>query len=161
MGKLLSKNKLVLLDLDYTLFDTDFFKKTQLENYRLYQEVDSVLTQLREIATLAVFSEGNKKFQKDKVRQTNLKKYFKRKDIHVFLKKQDKLEWMLEKYKDFVIFMADDKLSFLETAKKIMPSLLTIWIKRGPYAERQKPLGFLPDATFNNLEGIVSFVKEK
>ena len=42
-----------------------------------------------------------------------------------------------------------------------MPSVFTIWVKRGFYAENQKNIpGFKPDAEIKNLSEVVKIVKE-
>ena len=57
------KNKVVLLDIDYTLFDTKTFKESSLKKYALYDEISAVLKDLANVAELGIFSKGEDTFQ--------------------------------------------------------------------------------------------------
>lgn len=154
------KSKIVLFDIDYTMFDTDLFKKTQLQEYVVYKEVRKVLSELEKIAQLGIFSEGKKGLQKMKLLRTDIKKYFKKKHIYVSSKKEEQLQSILSKYKNEETFLVDDKLTVLYQAKKLMPFIFTIWVKRGIYAQNQKEIhNFSPDATVGNLRDIIPFIK--
>lgn len=154
------RDKVVLFDIDYTIFDTDLFKKSHLRNHSVYEEVDSVLEKLSDIAKLGIFSEGESSFQRDKLKKTGIGKYFQNQDIYIFSKKEGELGSIFEKYKDMTVFLVDDKLNVLYNAKKMNPLLLTIWVKRGIYAENQEPIkDFVSDytiETLNQLPDIVS-----
>lgn len=156
------KNKIVLFDIDYTLFDTRKFKDSFLQDYNIYNEVMEVLIQLARLATLGIFSKGETEFQKTKLKKTGMMKFFKENNIHIFDDKDANLISVLEKYKDSKIFLVDDKLTNLYSAKKYMPQIFAIWVKRGPYAKMQKPiLGFKPDAEIDSLSGVVEIIKLK
>lgn len=151
---------LVLFDIDYTLFDTAFFKESKLLKHKVYKEVTEVLDSLNKIAILGVFSEGDIEFQKKKLKETNIEKYFAKDHTHIVLKKIDELKKVLEKYRDRQIFFVDDKLNILYDAKKLSPRVFTIWVKRGFYAQNQKPIpGFKPGAEVLNLREIVDIIK--
>ncbi len=155
------KKKVVLLDIDYTLFDTDTFKQSSLKDYLLYEEVIPVLERLSKRVELGIFSKGDIDFQHGKLQKTGLRKFFKSKNIHIFLEKEVNLENVLGKYKDFEIFLVDDRLKTLETAKNIMPSIFTIWVKRGPYAESERFLdNFSPDAIVNDFSSLDKIISE-
>lgn len=69
---------------------------------------------------------------------------------------------ILDIYKNNRIFIVDDKLSFLREIKLYMPSLFTIWVKRGPYAmNRQSFNDFTPDAAIINLTFINNIIRER
>ena len=51
----MNKKTIVLLDIDYTLFDTKTFKDSGLTNYILYDEVLQVLGRLRGTVELGIF----------------------------------------------------------------------------------------------------------
>lgn len=152
---------LVLFDIDYTLFDTAFFKESKLLKHKVYKEVTEVLDSLNKIAILGIFSEGDIEFQKKKLKETNIEKYFAKDHTHIVLKKIDELKKVLEKYKDRQIFFVDDKLNILYDAKKLSPRVFTIWVKRGFYAENQKPIpGFKPDAEVESLSEIIEIINK-
>lgn len=153
------KKKIVLFDIDYTLFDTDFFKKSQLQKHSVYEEVYHVLHELSKIAKLGIFSEGRFEFQKAKLIKTNIQKYFNKKHIYILEEKETPLKGILFKYRNEILFLVDDKLPILHKAKNIMPSLFTVWVKRGKYAKSQKPIkNFVPNAIIKNLKELVPII---
>lgn len=155
----MKKQKIILFDIDYTLFNTDVFKETQLKKHSVYDEVHDILKKLSKISKLVIFSEGGIDFQKTKLDKTDIKRYFNEHDIHIFKSKTDGLQLVIKKYSHGQIFFVDDKLSILFDAKKMLPEIFTIWVKRGIYAENQKPIpGFKPDTEVENLKEIVSIV---
>jgi len=154
--------KMVLFDIDYTLFDTDVFKKTKLRKHALYREVYAVLQELSRVATLGVFSEGNIALQRMKLRKTEIHRYFPKEYTHIVEVKDHNLREILSKYKDKKLFLVDDKLPILRMAKKVLPSIFTIWVKRGIYAAEQKEIpGFKPDAIVNDLSKLAQLINNK
>ena len=155
----MGKPKVVLFDIDYTLFNTDVFKETQLEKHSVYDEVHGVLEKLSKISKLVIFSEGEINFQKTKLDKTDIKRYFNEHDMHIFKSKTDGLQLVLKKYLHGKLFLVDDKLSILHDAKKLLSDVFTIWVKRGIYAENQKEIpGFKPDFEIRDLKEIVSII---
>lgn len=63
---------LVLFDIDYTIFDTNSFKKSGLTLYRLYPGVKNVLEKLNNTYTLGILSQGEKEFQIKKLQETGI-----------------------------------------------------------------------------------------
>lgn len=155
------KNKsIVLFDIDYTLFDTDYFKKSFLTKHKTYKEVIDVLEDLSKITNLGIFSEGELHFQRKKLKKTDIEKYFREENTHIVLDKLDAIKKILEKYRDRMVFFVDDKLSILFDAKKMSSNIFTIWVKRGIYAKNQKEIPFFkPDSEVENLSEIVKIVK--
>lgn len=153
-------SKIVLFDIDYTILDTDILKKSNLAKFELYKEVLDTFSQLKEVADFGIFSEGDVAFQKRKMRETNIEKYFLEQHIHIFEKKNDALKKLLTKYEDVGrLYFVDDKLSVLHLAKVYKPSVFTIWVKRGIYALNQKSIeGFTPDGTVTSLHEIVPLI---
>jgi hypothetical protein len=149
----------VLFDIDYTLFDTRKFKDSKLRDYSTYGEINRILTQLNDIASLGIFSKGETEFQKAKLEKTGMLKFFEEKNIHIFNDKDAELTGVLEKYKNSKLFLVDDKLGILYSAKKYMPRIITVWVKRGPYAETQVPIeNFVPSATIDGLSDLYRIV---
>lgn len=156
----MNNKPVILFDIDYTLFDTDFFKKSNLSEHKIYEEVIEVLENLKKIAVLGIFSEGGLYFQKTKLEKTGIEKFFGKNNMHIVLNKLDELRNTLEKYEDAKTFFVDDKLSILFNAKKMFPEIFVIWVKRGFYAENQKEIsGFKPDAEVENLSEVVKIVR--
>jgi FMN phosphatase YigB (HAD superfamily) len=153
------KNKIILLDIDYTLFDTKTFKDSNLTQYSLYEEILSVLPSLASVAELGIFSKGEDKFQNTKLQQTGIKNFFERENVHVFEDKDINLKNVIEQYNGSKIYLVDDKLATLYNAKINTPSVFTVWIKRGPFAEDKSLLdNFSPDSVVANLKEIIPIV---
>lgn len=151
--------KVVLFDIDYTLFDTEKFKNTKLQTFSLYEEVIDVLNKLKETVYLGIFSEGNLDFQKTKLLKTKIHNSFTKKHIHIVANKEETIKEILDKYKENVVFLVDDKLTVLYMAKQLLPSLITIWVKRGMYAQNQLPIkGYTPDAIIVNLRELTPII---
>ncbi len=154
------KKTIVFFDIDYTLFDTKAFMDSGLKKYALYDEILPVIKKLRGSAELGIFSKGETKFQNNKLDRTGLKKYFKKDNVHIFEDKNANLKNVFFKYKDFNVFLVDDKLPVLYEAKQSIPSIITIWIKRGPFAENQEPIkNFSPDITVDSLVNLNAVVE--
>ncbi|OGH23484.1 MAG: hypothetical protein A2629_00355 [Candidatus Levybacteria bacterium RIFCSPHIGHO2_01_FULL_41_15] len=151
--------KIILFDIDYTLFNTDVFKQTDLKKHSVYDEVNNVLKELGKVGILGIFSEGDLEFQKNKLFRTDIQKHFLKAHMHITEKKEKILKKVLRKYKDKKVFLIDDKLSILHLAKTISPSLFAIWVKRGMYAKNQKPIPeFKPDTEVENLKEIIPII---
>jgi hypothetical protein len=149
----------VLFDIDYTLFDTRKFKDSQLQDFDIYDETMKILTQLKRVASLGIFSKGEAGFQKAKLEKTGMLKFFEENNIHIFDNKDANLISVLEKYKDSKLFLVDDKLEILCSAKRHMPQVITVWVKRGPYAQIQEPIeNFVPSATIDDLSNLYRIV---
>ncbi len=155
-----SKKKIVLFDIDYTLFDTDILKQSNLKIHSLYKEVTNVLDQLSKKVNIGIFSEGEITLQKKKLIETEIEKYFYKEHVYIVEKKDQRSFELFKNYEHFNLFLVDDKLTVLYEIKKIYPYVFTIWVKRGKYANVQKPIkDFVPDAQLDNLEDLVSIVE--
>ncbi len=151
--------KVVLFDIDYTLFDTARFKQTNLVEYALYEEVSPVLAQLQKIAKLGIFSEGETEFQRAKLIKTQIHSQFHEDYINIVEKKEYSYAEMLQGFDKSLVFLIDDKLPVLHDAKRQFRDVITIWIKRGPFAENQQDIpGFEPDATVTSLSEAVPVI---
>ena len=155
------KNKIVLFDIDYTLFDTATFKDSSLTNYSLYDEIVPVLESLKDVSELGIFSKGDDFFQNTKLKETGIGDFFQRENIHIFEDKDINLENVINKYIELQIYIVDDRLATLYNAKTINPLVATIWVKRGPFAQDDTLLtNFTPDNTIVNLEEVVEIVSK-
>jgi FMN phosphatase YigB (HAD superfamily) len=155
-----NKKKLVLFDIDYTLFNTASFKKSDLSQYELYQEVIEVLEKVSKIAQLGIFSEGNNDFQRKKLLKTGILQHFTKDKIHIVENKEDFIDGIIKSYKDFKIFLVDDKIDILIQAKECDSSVYAIWVKRGPYAEDVELKDFRPDSVLTQLADLENVIKK-
>jgi FMN phosphatase YigB (HAD superfamily) len=152
-------HKIVLFDIDYTLFDTTLYKSSELTRFQIYDEVVDVLTEVAIVATIGIFSEGELDHQLSKLLNTDIKKHFNDNHVHIFTKKLDALAEVLLKYKNETLYFIDDRLDVLKGIKETDPGIYTIWIKRGIHAETLPNIpGFKPDTEVINLREIISFI---
>jgi len=159
--KLLNK-VVILFDIDYTLFNVDLFKQSNLTKFLLYDDVKDALNSLQKISILGISSEGESGLQRKKMQKTNIEKYFKEENIHIAKNKPNSLKKNLSQYKKNNLFLLDDKLTILRQAKKSFPLIFTIWVRRGKYAQEQKEVAdFRPDAQVFNLTQAVDIIKSK
>lgn len=155
------KKPIVLFDIDYTLFNVDLFKESKFTEFTLYDEVKEALNILGEIATLGILSEGELHLQRKKIEKTGIGKYFNNENIHIVSNKPENLRKILKEYVDESLFLVEDKLTILHVAKKMFPSIFTIWLRRGKYAnEHREILGLQSDVAVDNLLEVASVVKK-
>ncbi len=157
---MVKEKKIILFDIDYTVFNMGLFRDTDLKTYEVYEEVHEVLEQLKEVADLGIFSQGEVAFQNRKLIETSIEHYFLREHIHIVKEKEAVIEEILKKYrKSGKLFLVDDRLPILQLAQQLNPKLMTFWVKRGFFAENQQPItGFEPDATVLTLREIVPLI---
>lgn len=151
------KEPVLLFDIDYTLFDTHGFKKSNLTEFKLYEETVATLEALGANVTLGIFSEGDLDFQKTKLVETKIEERFDKKHIHIVKSKNDTLSEVLTKYKNRRLILIDDKLEVLEKAESISDNVFTIWIERGPFAMETKS-SFMPDKKVRSLSEVIEIV---
>lgn len=153
------RNKIFLFDIDHTLFDTEKFKASKLTDFSLYDEILGVLEKLSKVAELGILSQGELEFQKAKLKNADIERFFKEHNVHIFEDKNLNLERVLSQYEDYQVFFVDDRLDMLQSAKKFMPSVVTVWIKRGPHAEKLKEIeDFIPDKAILNLKELTCII---
>jgi FMN phosphatase YigB (HAD superfamily) len=151
-------NKVVLFDIDYTLFDTAYYKESELTSFQIYEEVVAVLTEVSKSAIIGIFSEGELDHQLSKLLNTDIKKHFHDEHIHIFTKKLESLAEVLPKYSGKRLFFIDDRLDVLQAVKNSDPEIITIWIKRGLHSDMVVP-GFKPDREVLNLREIIGLIE--
>lgn len=151
---------IILFDIDNTLFNTQKLKSSKLTTFELYDEVKETLGELADIATLGLLSQGEIAFQNKKLEKTEIKKYFSQKHRHIVEYKLEVMRDILSLYKNNAkVYFIDDWLTGLREAKKVDPSVFTIWMKRGEYAHSQeKHTDFEPDAIVTNLKEVIKLI---
>jgi FMN phosphatase YigB (HAD superfamily) len=159
---MIKQNKIVLLDIDDTMFNTALLKKTDLTMFKMYEEVHDALEELAQVASLGIFSQGEIAFQLKKLKETNIHNYFAEEHTHIVADKLEVIRDILEKYADKgKIYIVEDRLDVLQIAKQCGANIYTIWMKRGRYADKQRvPVVYIPDATVRNLHEVVPVIKE-
>lgn len=151
--------KIILLDIDDTLFDTQRFIDSQLIHYSLYKEVPGVLEVLSAHVFLGILSQGDSQLQMTKLQNTNIASYFSPKYIHIVEQKSLHFIDIFSEYSemDEIIFV-DDRLEHLVLAKRNSPTIIAVWMKRGRYLQAKENANFVPDYIITNLDELVPLV---
>lgn len=155
----IKNQKIVLFDIDYTLFDTDSFKLSNLQKHSLYSEVVEVLAKLSEVSELGILSEGDKSFQIEKLIKTEIESRFGKDHIFIVGDKLVELEGILGRFRNYKVYLVDDRRQILEKAKLFYPGVTTVWVQRGPFA--LNPSTFNPDVTIADLKALIPVVALK
>lgn len=153
------KKSIVLFDIDRTLFDTEKFTDQLLEGVvdfekSLHSEVFEALEMISKKATLGIFSKGQEKFQRAKIK--TIQHFFDQQHIHIHIDKGSLIPSILEKYKEVELYVLDDSLEILSKIKKYNKNILTVWVRRGPYAKSIKGHNFKPDIEIENLKELIN-----
>lgn len=124
----------------------------------LYEETLETITEVAKVADVGIFSRGHKQFQGNKIMK--FKHLLHADHIYMDIDKLKILPEIIAKYKQAKLYLIDDLLDVLHLAKKLKEDIVTIWVKRGMYAENQKDIpGFSPDAEVENLSEVARIVK--
>jgi hypothetical protein len=99
----------------------------ELIQNNLYNDTN-VLNKLFETAKIGIFSKGDNKFQREKLKK--FKDIINEKDIYIFPSKIEKLKEVMNKYSEYEIYLVDDNIDVLIEAKKIGLEIFTIQIDR-------------------------------
>lgn len=149
--------KIVLFDLDHTLFNTPLFKQSQLTDFQQYEEAFEVIDSLKDTAVIGVYSEGDLVLQTKKLTETKLLEHFPKENLFIFDKKLEHIEEIFKKDADKDFFLIDDRALVLSKVKTYNPDVHTIWIRRGIYQDEIVD-GFTPDKTVTNLRDILEYI---
>jgi FMN phosphatase YigB (HAD superfamily) len=150
--------KIILFDIDDTLFNTARFIESDLQDFGLYDDVLETLIELRAYATLGIFSQGESEFQQTKLTSTKISDYFLPEDVHILLSKDEDLTKVFMNYNDHKIYVVDDRIQWLKNVKNAFPYVFTVWIQQGRYAHTQDDEQYVPDATVTSLAQIKKLV---
>ena len=128
-----------------------------------YKETEVVLKEISKVAEIGIFSKGDERFQKEKIK--SISHHLKNDYIHVTLNKYKTLPDLVKKYKTNKLVVVDDILEVLYFAKRASEDVFTVWIRREAYHEKhllhQELIeGFSPDATMSNLKKLISIIKK-
>lgn len=153
--------KIVLLDIDDTMFNTALLKQTGLTQFEIYQDVQNALEELAQVASLGIFSQGEIAFQKQKLKKTNIHHFFAEEYTHIVKDKIKAITALIQIYKSKgKLFIVEDRLDVLKVTKECQNDIFTIWMKRGRYANSQRnPVMYTPDAIVTNLYQVVPIIK--
>lgn len=124
----------------------------------LYPNIEKTLEKLKKRGyTSGIFSRGRLVFQAMKIEV--LKNHFDEDHIYILEEKDKKIKKIIDKYRDYELFMVDDLPKILNFAKKTSSKVTTIWIKQG-YVERnlKEVPNFSPDFTINYPEELLSIL---
>lgn len=136
---------------------TNLFYDDNLMQSCLYKESRKVVENLQKKALIVIFSKGKDIFQRAKI--SAIKHLLQERHIHITLDKYETLPKLMKHYRGKKLYLVDDAYGVLHAAKRLNPEIFTIWVKRGEFAEKQKPIaGFESDAVISNLKEVFSFI---
>lgn len=126
----------------------------------LYEGAKKTLHSLskNKLLRIGIFSGGDEAFQKRKIKESQ--DFFHKEHIHIFtLKKHKELLPIIKRYKKHKLYLVDDDLEVLHTAKLLNENVFAIWVKRKRFDKIQKEIpGFSPDETITNLKEVLKLV---
>lgn len=111
------------------------------------------LFNIAKVAKIGVFSEGDEKFQKEKIEK--FRQVIDDENLYVFIKKLDLLPKLINKYKNYKIYLVDDHLAVLLRAKEIDKNVFTIMINRSKTGIKSDTI----DATIENLYQVLPLIR--
>lgn len=128
-------------------------------NGNLYSETISVIEDVSKKAKVGIFSKGfSKRWQKTKL--IPFRHLLAGEHIHITINKYKTMPSLLQKYADTKLYIVDDALEVLYNAWKLKRDVYTIWVKRGMYAKKQKPIpGFTPYAQITDLRKVTKLIQ--
>lgn len=146
------KSKELLQKIRELIFDQSLLRE------HFHGDVISTFKELSRFGEIGIFSQGEENIQRAKL--SRVSQWISEKKIHVTPNKRQQLKKVFGQYKEYKVFFIDDILPILQEAKQISPSLTTIWIKRGRYAEVQEDIpGFKADASVLTLHEAADYIK--
>lgn len=157
--KLFDKQQIIFFDIDYTLFDTARFKESGLTIYQLYPEIRQTLEKLSNVSHLGIYSTGEETLQRTKLEKTGILSFFNKDSFFIFADKVSRLDSLIGHGREYKIYLIDDKLDVLYHVQKKYPTIISLWIKRGPYALSQQPIqSYSPDVIISSLEEVIPVI---
>ncbi len=137
---------------------SEFWDESNFEQ-AIYPEVTSTFNQIKKNKNISIgiFSRGETKFQKRKIEI--LKESLDKKHVYIFANKLEEINMIINKYKDYQILIVDNLLEVLEFSKKVSKRITTVYIKRLSSLDKVNQNIFKPDYEINNLEEVISIVK--
>ncbi len=128
----------------------EIFWNIDLFEKNMYKDT-SVIRDLSRVATIGIFSKGDSDFQKQKL--TFFGELLDGENIHIYPNKINKINEILEKYKDFQIYLIDNQNDVLIKAKEIFPEVYAILIDRSNNSRVDKVI--VKIKSLNELKSII------
>ncbi len=125
----------------------------------VYPDVLPVLRNLKKENELILLSYGEKKFQKEKIENSKIIKYFNKIIITQDINKVSDLKKIL-KEKEVGLFVEDAPNTLYE-AKKVFPNLITVRIKREEGKYIKEPDNKNIDFVIRDLDGLKKIINQK
>ncbi len=123
----------------------------------LYEEILGLIEKFAKLGEIGVLSQGETIYQLGKF--ASIFHHFHPERIHISPDKKSKMVNILNNYSNYKVYYVDDLLSMLSSAKEIRPDIVTIWSRRGLFAQSQKKTSFKPDLEIENLTQAYNFIK--
>lgn len=126
--------------------------------HALYPHAHAVLTHLKTIGTVVLFSEGDSVYQQTKIEESGLEERVD--SLHLY---QDKVSHLLELRRTYwgkkMIFI-DDKAEKLSAIKKQFPDIMSIHVRQGHYGNEKLVPEDKPDISIARIGNLLKFSKD-
>lgn len=136
--------------------------KEDIVTGNLYEGAKKALRTLskNKLLRIGIFSGGEDAFQRKKIEE--IENFFHKEHIHIFVsRKRKELPSIINKYKGLKLYLVDDVLEVLHTAKLLNKNIFAIWVKKRRFAKEKEVIpGFTPDATITNLKEVIDIVEK-
>lgn len=151
LNKKLEFEKIKNIILDEKLIESCLYPETIFALQKLAKDKNLII---------GIFSAGKTDIQLLKIK--TIRDFINEKHIHIVVAdKKNQVTKILEKYrKNIKIYLIDDLLEILKTAKSFNPEITVIWSKRGRHMNDQKIDNFTPDFTIASLLELVEIVNK-
>lgn len=130
--------------LEKLFWSADLFEKS------MHKDV-SVIKDLSNLATIGIFSKGDNKFQKYKLKFINCS--INDKNIYIYPNKIDKINETLSYYTNCIIYLVDDRLDVLTKVKEINSDVKIILIDRNGRFSHNKDISRIKN--LNEIKSIL------
>ncbi len=123
--------------------------------HALYPEAKNVLTHLKTLGKVALFTEGDSIFQKMKIEKSGLAKLVD--EVLLYEHKWENFAQIIRQYKDSSIILIDDRADALAKVRLKFPQVFTVEVCQGHYAAIDHKIHEELDIKINSISEILKF----
>lgn len=127
-------------------------------SHALYAASFAVLTHLKTLGKVVLFTQGDSYYQKMKVKKSGLQE--KVEEVYLFDRKFKEAPRLIQEYKPATVVFIDDRGDELIALKKKMPHVFVIQVLQGHYAGIELPEDDYIDMKVTSIEQLLEFSKD-
>lgn len=127
----------------------------------LYPNALETIEHLKTLGLVVIVSDGDLSFQAEKIFNSSLANAVEGR-VLLYIHKQKHLDEIMQHYPADHYVIIDDKPDILADTKQVLgPSITTVFVKQGKYADRKLPTNFTPDIVVDHIGDLRSYRKEQ